>query len=557
MKRWSCDFETTTDPEDCRIWAFGYCAIDNYNLFGYGNSFDDFMLFCKNHVGDTLYFHNLKFDGEFIVNNLFKLGYKHVKDKKLCKPETFTTLITDMSVWFSMFICFGYDSNGRPKGVTINDSLKIIPLPVKEIPKAFGLDILKGEINYMKFRPIGHYITKRELKYLKHDVQIVAQAMNFMLNHGMTKITQASNAMQEYKKIVSKNFKRWFPVLDKETDMDIRTTYKGGYVYTKESIKGKDIQDGIVLDVNSLFPSRMYEKPLPYGMPVAFEGKYIYDEAYPLYTQVIRCQFTLKEGYLPTIQLKNNLAFNPVEYIKDSGDEEIVMHLTCIDLELFLEHYHVYNLEYIRGYKFQQSTGLFKEYIDKWYAIKEQATIEGNKGMRQIAKLMLNSLYGKFGLRPYVASKYPVFDDGFVRYKTTDYEDRKPIYIPVASFITAWARDKTIRSAQACYDRFLYSDTDSLHLTGKELPENLDIDDTKLGYWAHESSFTRARFVQSKRYIEEINGELNIKCCGMPDGCYKYVTWENFHIGTEYTGKLTQSRVKGGAVLKETTFKMR
>lgn len=78
-----------------------------------------------------------------------------------------------------------------------------------------------------------------------------------------------------------------------------------------------------------------------------------------------------------------------------------------------------------------------------------------------------------------------------VKYTLGEKELRKPIYIPVGAFITAWARNITISSAQTVYDRFLYADTDSLHLMGTELPENLDIDKVKLGAWKHEATFRR------------------------------------------------------------------
>ena len=43
MKMATCDFETTTDPEDCRVWAVGFCDIDNLD-FTYGNSISFFFL---------------------------------------------------------------------------------------------------------------------------------------------------------------------------------------------------------------------------------------------------------------------------------------------------------------------------------------------------------------------------------------------------------------------------------------------------------------------------------------------------------------------------------
>ena len=48
------DFETTTDENDCRVWAYSLCNIDDYNEFIYGNSIDEFFDICKD------YLHNYK-----------------------------------------------------------------------------------------------------------------------------------------------------------------------------------------------------------------------------------------------------------------------------------------------------------------------------------------------------------------------------------------------------------------------------------------------------------------------------------------------------------------
>lgn len=230
------------------------------------------------------------------------------------------------------------------------------------------------------------------------------------------------------------------------------------------------------------------------------------------------------------------------------------MCLTSVDLELFFEHYHVYNITWHNGWKFKSTTGLFKEYIDKWNAVKMESTLNGNKAMRTLAKLMLNALYGKFALNPNVQSKIPYYDNGIIKYTLGEKETRNPIYIPVGTFITAWARHKTITSAQKVYDRFLYADTDSLHLIGTEIPNGLEVDPVKLGTWKHESTFTRARFIRQKSYIEEIDGELNITCAGMPSRCYKHVTWDNFIAGSSFEGKLQLTHVQGGIVLKDIDF---
>jgi hypothetical protein len=223
---------------------------------------------------------------------------------------------------------------------------------------------------------------------------------------------------------------------------------------------------------------------------------------------------------------------------------------------------------------------MFTEYIDKWYAIKAQATKDGNKGLRQIAKDMMNSLSGKFGLRPEVQEKIPYYDEK-LRFKLGEVEQRDSIYVPVVSFITSYGRDKALRSAQKNYDRFIYMDTDSLHLAGTELPDNLDIDSTKLGWWDLEKTWVRGYFIRAKTYIEEesvsreamesmvqeekaepwqfyeVDGDLrilNITCAGMPKNCYRHVTYENFRPTNCFDGKLMPVMSKNGITLVKKVF---
>lgn len=549
---YTADFETTTNPTDCRVWACGICSIDESYQFEYGNSIEWFMQYAYEHSGDTFYFHNLKFDGEFIMCYLFEHGFRHETNRKCLKSKTFTTLISDKGQHYSIEICFE-KKNGEERKVTIYDSLKILPFSVEQVAKGFNLPLSKLEIDYNEERPIGHILTKLEIDYLRNDVEIMARALATLFSQDLKQMTQGSNALHDYKKTVGrKNFMKWFPI--PAYDYDIRQSYKGGFTYCDPRLKGQDVGEGIVLDVNSLYPSVMYYQPLPYGEGIFFEGKYKEDKIYNLYVQMITCQFELKENHIPTIQLKNNLSFVPTEYLTSSEDEEVTMCLTSVDLELFFEHYEVYNITYHSGWKFKSTTGLFTSYIDKWNAVKMESTLNGNMAMRTLAKLMLNALYGKFALNPNVQSKIPYYDNGIVKYTLGEKETRKPIYIPIGTFITAWARYKTITSAQKVYDRFLYADTDSLHLLGTELPKGLEIDPVKLGAWKHESTFTRARFIRQKTYAEEIDGTLHITCAGMPSRCYEHVTWENFIAGSSFAGKLQMQHVHGGIVLKDIDF---
>lgn len=568
MKKFSCDFETATWLEnESYVWAWASCEIGNEENITIETDIKSFIKYLEKNSGSTCYFQNLKFDGEFIISELLKEGFTFVKDRKEAKDKTFTTLISNFGVFYQITIYFK-KHNHKVKKVTIIDSLKIIPFPVEQIPEAFGLTEQKLEIDYMEERSKNHRLTEEEKEYISHDVIIVSKALNVLFNEGLTKMTQGSNAIEDFRKIITDDkFKHYFPELTFDIDEEIRKSYRGGFTYLNPIYKEKEVGEGVVLDVNSLYPSVMYSEKLPFGEPIYYEGKYKEDKVYDLYVQMISCSFKLKENKIPMIQIKNDrFHFKENEYLENSNDEIVVLTLTSIDLELFLKQYDVFNLKYIAGWKFKSISGIFTKYIDKWITRKIQATKDKNKGQRTLAKLMLNALYGKFATSLEVQNKEPYLDnDEIVKYALGEKEKKKGLYIPVGTFITSYARRKTISTSQAIKDYsikkygkdlYIYSDTDSIHtlLSIEELTKFCEIDDYKLGAWKHESSFTKARFIRQKCYIEEIDGKFKITCAGLPSRCYDFVTWENFKTGFKCGGKLIFKHVKGGVKLIETEF---
>ena len=198
ITRYVADFETTTNENDCRVWGYGLNRIAS-NEFSFGKTIDDFFAEIFTGENKIIYFHNLKFDGEFILYYLLRNNYTHTKEKKLYNNE-FNTLITDQGVFYSMQI------KHNDVLITINDSLKIIPLSVEQIAKAFNQGELKGDIDYLLDRPIGWELTVEEIDYIRRDVQIVSRAIKTFLDQGMNRITQASNAFSDYKDGVTKRY---------------------------------------------------------------------------------------------------------------------------------------------------------------------------------------------------------------------------------------------------------------------------------------------------------------------------------------------------------------
>ena len=193
-------------------------------------------------------------------------------------------------------------------------------------------------------------------------------------------------------------------------------------------------------------------------------------------------------------------------------------------------------------------------------------------------------------------------ENGVIGYYGVMAYDKQAGYIPIGSAITSYARNFTIRTAQANYygvnkRGFIYADTDSIHcdLQPEEL-KDVPVDDKKFCCWKLESCWDIAKFIRPKTYMEHITHEnlkevepyWNVKCAGMPEECKKLFirsmdtkpiteeeikenkwneekvefvktkrTIDDFDIGLIIIGKLRPKRIKGGIVLEETTYEMR
>lgn len=139
----------------------------------------------------------------------------------------------------------------------------------------------------------------------------------------------------------------------------------------------------------------------------------------------------------------------------------------------------------------------------------------------------------------------------------------------MASFITAYARNKTIRTSQAVrdfslskygIDKYWYSDTDSIWagLTKndlKELKDVIEIDDYKLGAWALEKVAQRFLGLRQKCYIYEIDGKVKVTVAGLPRYLAPLITFDNFRKGFTTAGltmqMLKEEARKNGATEEE------
>lgn len=603
----AADFETVNydGATSTEVWSAAFAELYKDDEPTVYTNLDDFMdFFLKIHKGSAiLYFHNLKFDGSFLVDWLLRHNFDFVHcERKELKSGQFDALIGKMGRWYSLTIKY------KSKFIEIRDSVKLLPLSLEKLGVSFNLPHRKLEMDYKLHRHANELITDEELRYIKNDIYVLKEALEFTFGEGHTRLTIGSCCFNEFKSFYTKNeWDYFFPnVYEDELsdsffnpEKDIPHTvgeychegYKGAFTYLKPQYAGIIVKNGKVFDANSLYPSVMHSKSgnrYPIGKATPFTPEQFSDilqDEKKLFFVRIKCRFKLKENHLPTIQIKGNPLYNPREFLTtsdvktkdgfskfylDANDvprvSYITMTLTRPDYEQFIKHYDVIYMKILDGVFFNSAIGLFDNYIDKYMRIK----MNSKSGKRELAKLYLNNLYGR--MATYTDSTYLVPsinpETNIVQLTPVVENDKTPGYIPCGAYITAYARYHTITMAQANYDAFIYCDTDSIHMFDVAV-KSLKIDPSELCAWKHETSWDYAKFIRAKTYLEHViykDGEFvdafnNIKCAGMPEKCKKVFndtkTIEDFDYGLQVRGKLLPKRVPGGIILVDTVFTMR
>lgn len=617
------DFETTVyeGQDSTEVWASAVVELGTEDVKILHSIDETFQYFKSLKCNMVVYYHNLKFDGNFWMYYLLHdLQYTQATEKigdsiqfkvpKGMNNNEFTYAISDKGQWYTMRI------KTQNYIIELRDSLKLLPFSVKAIGKAFKTKHQKLTMEYTGFRFAGCTITEQEQEYIANDVLVVKEALEKMFEDGYNKLTIGACCLSEFKTTLTADlYDALFPDLTElylddgygapTVDKYIRRSYKGGWCYL---VKGKENQlygAGVTADVNSLYPSMMSSESgnrYPVGLPHWWKGNYIPLEAQQddkYFFVRLRTRFYIKDGMLPFIQKKGSMFYTATEMLESSdlvnkttGEHSafytdldgniqstaMELTLTCTDYTLFREHYNVIDFEILDGCYFSTEIGIFDEYIEKWKQIKMHST----GAMRTEAKLFLNNLYGKMASSTDSSFKMAFMkDDGSVGFTEIEEYNKKAGYIPIGSAITSYARNFTIRAAQKNYhgvDKagFIYADTDSIHcnLDPSEV-QGITVHPTNFCCWKLESSWDKAIFARQKTYVEHVVAEdlepidepfWNVKCAGMPDKCKKQFTdgmatgkyqLSDFKTGLKLTGKLVPKRIKGGVILQDTEYCMR
>lgn len=396
-------------------------VIDQKELF---NSFiNQLLTFFGKNKKLVVYAHNLSgFDGILLMKHFIPFGK--------VEPVLFNGKLMSIKVKLNID---GY----KNKTIIFKDSYLLLPQSLRNLCLAFNVTLPKGyfpfkltNIFYTGIIPAFEYWTNIDLKtynrlfkenanktwnfkdhaikYCKLDCKCLHEILiqfnqlifnNFKLNIEKS-LTLPALAMRIYKsQFMPKN--TIYQLLG-NVEKDIRQAYTGGAVDVYIPTNRKNILSLIysnvralftklfIYDVNSLYPFIMASRPMPVGKPVVFDGdiRKIDPNAFGFFY----CKITSPENIKhPLLQRKIKTA-DGIRTIAGLGS----WHGWIFSDEMNNAMKYGYTFDIIKGYEFEKGY-IFKEYVDKMYSLR----MEYPKGhpMNLIAKLLMNSLYGKFGMR--------------------------------------------------------------------------------------------------------------------------------------------------------------
>ena len=412
---------------------------------------------------------------------------------------------------------------------------------LREIGEEIGLE--KLELDYTN----PDY--DKALTYCQRDVEIVERAFTAFLefiqehnlgNFAVTAPAQAFNAFRHR----FNNHKIYIHNHPKAIELE-RSGYYGGRT---EAFKVGEIKDTPVydLDVNSMYPSVMIESRFPVRL-IFYEDRVLSDNLRRLlgkYLLMARVILNTRVNVFPLSHM-GTLIF-PV------GRFETV--LSTPELELALDLGVIEQVLEVAAY---EPGRIFTDYVSFFYEKRKTAKLQGKREQALLFKLMLNSLYGKFGQKQTVWKPiaecppdeigveeiYSSAQNRWITIKklggtvleaqgeTEGYNS----FPAIAAHVTAYARRKLWEYMKlAGIKNVLYLDTDSIFVN-REGYENLKgfIAPDVLGLLKPERVFSKLTLYNLKDY----EGDGIVKMKGVPRSA-KRISEEQFqfdlfpHFGT-------------------------
>jgi len=382
--------------------------------------------------------------------------------------------------------------------------------------------------------------------YCKRDVEIelenFKQFMQFLEDNTISRLcyTIGSTAMAAY---LLNHYHKPIYIHNNQQAIDLeRESYKGGRVecfYLGE----KNNENYYVLDVNSLYPSVMYNNNFPVRYVKILHqttpenlNDYLCDRA-----AVARVLIETDE---PAYAIRRERTIFPI------GRFWTV--LTTPELKFALARGHI---KQITDCVLYEQADIFTSYVKRFYNLRNEFRSFSKGQYAELCKLLLNCLYGKFGQKADIWTKigdcpdepdrveeilYPISNKrGLLRYllgeifESTGQEECYNSFPAIASHVTAYARLYLWNLIkEAGQGNVLYCDTDSLIVNELGLWKlRNNIDNLRLGGLKVEETTTRLIIYGLKDYTTEtktvIKG-IRKNAVEIRAGVYEQEKWPSF-----------------------------
>lgn len=194
-------------------------------------------------------------------------------------------------------------------------------------------------------------------------------------------------------------------VIKGKIEDQIRTAYFGGLLHV---INDKEILNGFHYDMNSQYPNAMM-KDMPTGNPILTTEKdlnklfgFTYGTIYPPSKEQL------------TVPLLRQRIDGEIKYPREPYKAMIFTEL----IKEAIKYGYKFNVEF--SYTFERTPNVFKDYVLDNYKDKQNAK---DVVTRNISKLLLNSLYGKFGMKEIDSMMRIVPIDKALELEQTNYVD--------------------------------------------------------------------------------------------------------------------------------------
>ena len=381
--------------------------------------------------------------------------------------------------------------------VFINTSLaklcEIFDVPTKKLS---GVD--RREIEDAKREDPDRYY-----EYLGKDVislYQVCKSFERYLEIDFFPVTLASLSLYLYRRRFQKHI-LFSP--RKPVDEFISKAYAGGRVEVFWAGKHDDIG---LYDVNSLYPAVMRNAEFPVGTPV--RATKFHDDRIGVY----HVRFRQSDRKIPPV-LWSKDEINGLEFVYEGEGH-------FFDPEIRLALARGVEIEVLKGYVWLRTAPLFREFVDHFYKLRMD-----NRGnaLDYIAKILMNSLYGKFGQKEnkYTLCRlnYKELTDALLEEGTSvkNYDPERGLYevsrprrishrvVNIAAQVTSMGRTALNTAILENAERIVYCDTDSIHIKGELDPKFIS---TALGAWKLEQR-GEGIYTGRKQYI--ISGKIRFK----------------------------------------------